>query len=98
MERVVITGMGVVSPIGNNIQTFWDNLIEGKSGISTIDTFDVTNHKTKIAGIVREFDAEEVLGKNVARRLDRFTQFALAAAEQAWTDAKLDIDSLDVER
>lgn len=98
MERVVITGMGVVSPIGNNIQTFWSNLIEGKSGISTIDTFDVTNHKTKIAGIAQDFDAEEVLGKSVARRLDRFTQFALAAAEQAWTDAKLDFDTLDAER
>nr|WP_106782986.1 beta-ketoacyl-ACP synthase II [Lysinibacillus timonensis] len=98
MERVVITGMGVVSPLGNDIQTFWSNLTGGKSGISSIDTFDVTNQKTKIAGIVRDFDADEVLGKNVARRLDRFTQFALAAAEQAWEDAKLDHDSIDVER
>lgn len=54
--------MGVVSPIGNNIQTFWNNLINGKSGISPIDTFDVANHKTKIAGIVQDFDANEVLG------------------------------------
>lgn len=98
MERVVITGMGVVSPLGNDIQTFWGNLIEGKSGISTIDSFDVTNQKSKIAGIARDFDAEKLLGKNVARRLDRFTQFALAAAEQAWEDAKLDLDSIDVER
>ncbi|MFC7687764.1 beta-ketoacyl-ACP synthase II [Ureibacillus sp. GCM10028918] len=98
MERVVITGMGVVSPIGNDIQKFWNNMVKGESGISTIDTFDVNNHKTKIAGLVRDFDADEVLGKNVARRLDRFTQFALAAAEQAWEDAKLDLDSIDVER
>ncbi|MED1093359.1 beta-ketoacyl-ACP synthase II [Bacillus paramycoides] len=98
MERVVITGMGVVSPIGNNIQTLWNNLINGKSGISTIDTFDVTNHKTKIAGIAKDFDADEVLGKNEARRLDRFSQFALAAAEQAWVDSKLDLDRIDVER
>lgn len=98
MERVVITGMGIVSPIGNNIQTFWNNLINGESGISTIDTFDVTNQKTKIAGVVKDFVAAEVLGKNEARRLDRFTQFALAAAEQAWVDSKLDLDHIDVER
>lgn len=98
MERVVITGMGVVSPIGNNIKTFWNNLIKGESGIVNIDTFDVTNHKTKIAGIVQGFDADEVLGKKEARRLDRFSQFALAAAEQAWSDSKLDLDRIDVER
>jgi len=84
VERVVITGMGVVSPIGNNIRTFWNNLIKGESGISSIDTFDITDHKAKIAGIVRDFDADKVLGKKEARRLDRFSQFALAAAEQAW--------------
>ncbi|HWI50029.1 MAG TPA: beta-ketoacyl-ACP synthase II [Rummeliibacillus sp.] len=98
MERVVITGMGVVSPIGNNIKTFWNNLISGESGISNIDTFDVTSHKTKIAGIIQDFDADKILGKKEARRLDRFSQFALAAAEQAWTDSKLDLECIDVER
>ncbi|KIQ87987.1 MULTISPECIES: beta-ketoacyl-ACP synthase II [Bacillus] len=98
MERVVITGMGVVSPIGNDIKTFWNNLIKGESGIVNIDTFDVTNHKTKIAGIVQDFDADEVLGKKEARRLDRFSQFALAAAEQAWLDSKLALDRIDIER
>ncbi|RDZ05060.1 beta-ketoacyl-[acyl-carrier-protein] synthase II [Priestia megaterium] len=98
MERVVITGMGVVSPIGNNIGTFWNNLIKGESGISSIDTFDITDHKAKIAGIVRDFDAEKVLEKKEARRLDRFAQFALAAAEQAWKDSKLDLNHIDPER
>ncbi|MEM5009009.1 beta-ketoacyl-ACP synthase II [Priestia megaterium] len=98
MERVVITGMGVVSPIGNNIRTFWNNLIKGESGISSIDTFDITDHKAKIAGIVRDFDAHKVLGKKEARRLDRFSQFALAAAEQAWEDSKLDLNHIDPER
>jgi 3-oxoacyl-[acyl-carrier-protein] synthase II len=98
MERVVITGMGVVSPIGNNVEKFWKNLTEGKSGISSIDTFDVSNHKAKIAGIIRDFNADDTLGKNEARRLDRFSQFALAAAEQAWTDSKLDIDDINLER
>ncbi|MBQ4869491.1 beta-ketoacyl-ACP synthase II [Priestia megaterium] len=98
MERVVITGMGVVSPIGNNIRTFWNNLIKGESGISSIDTFDITDHKAKIAGIVRDFDADKVLGKKEARRLDRFSQFALATAEQAWEDSKLDLNHIDPER
>ncbi|MGE7686428.1 beta-ketoacyl-ACP synthase II [Peribacillus simplex] len=98
MERVVITGMGVVSPIGNNVEKFWRNLTEGKSGISSIDTFDVSNHKAKIAGVIRDFNADDTLGINEARRLDRFTQFALAAAEQAWTDSNLDIDDINLER
>jgi len=98
VERVVITGMGVVSPIGNNIGTFWNNLIKGESGISSIDIFDTTDHKAKIAGLVRDFDADEILGKKEARRLDRFSQFALAAAEQAWSDSKLDLNDIDPER
>lgn len=98
MERVVITGIGVVSPIGNNIGTFWNNLIKGESGISSIDTFDTTDHKAKIAGVVRDFDADEILGRKEARRLDRFSQFALAAAEQAWSDSKLDLNNINPER
>ncbi|MFP3663525.1 MULTISPECIES: beta-ketoacyl-ACP synthase II [Priestia] len=98
MERVVITGMGVVSPIGNDIRTFWNNLIKGESGISSIDIFDTADYKAKIAGVVRDFDADEILGKKEARRLDRFSQFALAAAEQAWSDSKLDLNDINPER
>jgi 3-oxoacyl-[acyl-carrier-protein] synthase II len=98
MERVVITGMGVVSPLGNSLKSFWNNLINGKSGITTIDTFDISNHKAKIAGIVQDFDADKILGQKEARRLDRFAQFALAAAEQAWTDSELDLKDMDEER
>jgi len=98
VERVVITGMGVVSPIGNNLKTFWNNLINGESGISLIDTFDVTNHKAKIAGVIRDFDADKIFGKKEARRLDRFSQFSLAAAQQAWTDSELDLKRIDEER
>ncbi|WP_047154057.1 beta-ketoacyl-ACP synthase II [Aneurinibacillus tyrosinisolvens] len=98
MERVVITGMGVVSPLGNSVETFWQHLVEGRSGISVIDSFDVTRHKTKIAGVVRDFNAEDILDRKEARRLDRFCQFALAAAEQAWTDSRLNLDNIDTER
>jgi len=98
MERVVITGMGVVSPLGHSVESFWNRLIRGESGISRIDTFDVSRHKAKIAGIVRGFDAEALLGRKEARRMDRYCQFAMAAAEQALQDAGLSLEQLDHER
>lgn len=81
MERVVITGMGVVSPLGNTVEHFWNGLIQGKSGITRIDTFDVSRHKSQIAGLVRELDADGLFGRKEARRMDRFCQFAVAAAD-----------------
>lgn len=97
MKRVVITGMGIISPLGNDLDTFWRNLVEGKSGISSIDTFDVST-KTKIAGVVRDFNPEERLGQKEARRLDRFAQFAVAAAEQALEASQLQLEKIDHER
>ncbi|TGB00367.1 beta-ketoacyl-[acyl-carrier-protein] synthase II [Sporolactobacillus shoreae] len=90
MERVVVTGMGVISPIGNDVETFWNHLVTGKSGIRKIDTFNTELYKTKIAGLVRNFDAAKLIGKKDARRLDPFCHYALAAAAQAWNDARLD--------
>ena len=98
MKRVVITGMGVISPLGNDIDSFWNQLMKGQSGISLIDSFDTTDYKTKIAGIVRDFDADEILGRKEAKRLDRFSQFALAAAEQALEHSQLQLDQVDLER
>ncbi|GIP31577.1 beta-ketoacyl-ACP synthase II [Paenibacillus sp. J2TS4] len=98
MERVVITGMGIISPLGNDVDTFWSRLVRGESGISVIDTFDTTGHKVKIAGLVKDFDADARFGRREARRLDRFCQYALAAAEQAWDDAALSLEQLDPER
>lgn len=98
MERVVITGMGVISPLGNNVETLWRHLIEGKSGITAIDTFDVSNSKTRIAGLVRDFDAEGIWGRKEARKMDKFCQFALAAAEEALENSGLELDKIDLER
>lgn len=98
MNRVVITGVGIISPLGNDVDTYWSRLVRGESGISVIDTFDTTGHKVKIAGLVREFDADARFGRREARRLDRFCQYALAAAEQAWNDASLSPEQLDLER
>ncbi len=98
MERVVITGMGVISPIGNDVDTFWEHLHSGKSGITPIDSFDTERYKTKFAGVVRDFDAEARFGRKEARRMDRFAQFAVAAAEQAVQDAGLDMEKVERER
>lgn len=98
MKRVVITGMGIISPLGNDVNTFWNRLVNGESGISLIDTFDTSQLKTKIAGCVQGFDAEGRWGKKEARRLDRFAQFGLAAAEQALEQSKLQLDKVDRER
>ncbi|MBG9943023.1 beta-ketoacyl-ACP synthase II [Brevibacillus formosus] len=98
MERVVVTGMGVISPIGSTVNQFWNSLVQGKSGISPIDTFDTARNKTKIAGLVRDFDPVERFGRKEARRMDRFCQFALAAVEEALEDAELRLDELDRER
>ncbi|MFC9706549.1 beta-ketoacyl-ACP synthase II [Paenibacillus sp. NPDC056933] len=98
MERVVITGMGIISPLGNDVHTFWNGLVEGKSGVSPIESFDTTSYKTKIAGVVRDFDGEGRFGRKEARRMDRFVQFAVAAADQALADSGLVMDHVDRER
>jgi len=98
MEKAVITGMGIVSPLGNDVDTFWRRLRNGESGVGLIDTFDSSKFKVKIAGLVRGFDAEGRFGRKEARRMDRFTQYAVAAAEQAWADAGLDLGKVDKER
>lgn len=98
MERVVITGMGIVSPLGNDVDTFWQGLKEGRSGISQIERFDVTDFSTKIAGQVRGFDGEAIFGRKEARKMDLFCQYALFAAEQAVQDADLNPELIDRER
>ncbi|CAM3407078.1 MULTISPECIES: beta-ketoacyl-ACP synthase II [Saccharibacillus] len=98
MERVVITGMGVVTPLGSGVETFWSKLIAGQSGVRTIEAFDASLHKSKIAGEVRDFDGAALLGAKEARKLDRFCQFALAAADEAVQQSGLDLSRTDRER
>jgi 3-oxoacyl-[acyl-carrier-protein] synthase II len=90
-RRVVITGMGVVSPVGNDVDTFWNSLITGKSGIRKIDRFDTTGFATQIAGTVNDFNPEDFIDKKEARRMDRFVQYAVAAAKEALQQSKLNI-------
>ncbi|OWR28991.1 beta-ketoacyl-[acyl-carrier-protein] synthase II [Saccharibacillus sp. O23] len=98
MERVVITGTGVVSPLGSTVDAFWSNLTQGRSGVARIESFDPSGYKTQIAGEVRDFDATGLLGAKEAKKLDRFCQFALVAAEQAISQAALDPEKIDRER
>jgi len=90
-RRVVITGLGTLNPLGNDVATTWQRAINGESGIATITHFDATDFKTRIAGEVKDFDPNGRFGRKEARRMARATQLALAAAEQALTDAKLTI-------
>ncbi|QQE80764.1 beta-ketoacyl-ACP synthase II [Alicyclobacillus sp. SO9] len=90
-RRVVITGMGAVTPIGCDVESFWNNLKAGKSGISRIDTFDVSEYTTRIAGIVRDFDIAQYMDEKESRRLDPFAKFAIGASMQAMQDAGLEI-------
>ncbi|MDG0794398.1 beta-ketoacyl-ACP synthase II [Cohnella ginsengisoli] len=98
MARAVITGMGVVSPLGADVASFWKGLVEGRSGVRTIEHMDVSGYKTRIAGLVQDFDAEAMFGRKEARRMDRFTQFAIAAADQAIAQSGLDMEKTDRER
>lgn len=97
-RRVVITGLGVVSPVGLDKDEFWSNLLAGKSGIGLIDRFDVSQFPTRIAAQVRNFDVQKYIPRKDARRMDLFVQYACAAAKQAVLDAALDFSIVDRQR
>ncbi|MBS3969327.1 MAG: beta-ketoacyl-ACP synthase II [Clostridia bacterium] len=97
-KRVVITGMGVLSPVGIGLEEFWTSLTEGKSGIGPVTHFDASNLATTIAGEVKDFDPQKYMDKKEAKRMDRFTQFAVAAAAMAMEDAGLSKNNVDCER
>ncbi len=97
-RRVVVTGVGVVSPAGSNIKDFWENLLAGKSFISKVSKFDVSDYPVQIAAEVKDFNPEEYLDKKELRKTDEFVQFAYAASKQAIEMAKLDIESIDRNR
>ena len=91
MRRVVITGLGAISPLGNDVNSTWANIVAGKSGVGPITHFDASHHETRIAAEVKGFDPVAAFGRKDARRMDRFTQLALFAAAQAIEDAGLKI-------
>ena len=97
-KRVVITGIGVISPIGNSKSEFWSSIINGKGGIGPVTKFDVSEHTSKIAGEVKNFDTSHLLNSKESRRMDGFVQYALLAADEAIKDSNLDLNSENPER
>ena len=94
-RRVVITGLGAVTPFGIGVDKFWESLKAGKSGISTSESIDISKHVVKISGEVKDFHPEEYMEPKVAKKMDRFIQFAMVAADEAIKDSKLDVEKED---
>jgi 3-oxoacyl-[acyl-carrier-protein] synthase II len=97
-RRVVITGIGVITPLGSDLTMFWQNLLAGKSGIGPVTRFDTSNFDSKIGGEVKDFTAEEFMPAKETRRTDRFTQYAIGAARKAVADSKIDLSKADLNR
>lgn len=95
MKRVVVTGLGAITPIGVGVDNFWNGLKEGKVGIKSIDRFDVTDYKAKVAGQIDDFNPGDYMDVKAAKRMERFCQFAVAAAKEAMEDAGIDMTKED---
>jgi 3-oxoacyl-[acyl-carrier-protein] synthase II len=98
LRRVVITGLGAVTPLGNTVQDYWNNLVNGVSGAAAITRFDASKFKTKFACEVKGFNPEEYFDRKEARKLDAYAQYGLAAAHQAMLDSGLDLEKVNVDR
>lgn len=98
LKRVVVTGLGAITPIGNNVKNTWESLLNGVSGAGPITLFDTTNFKTKFACEVRDFDPNDYFDRKEARKLDRYTQLAIAAAKESIEDAGIDGEGIDKKR
>ncbi|MCB0466332.1 MAG: beta-ketoacyl-ACP synthase II [Aequorivita sp.] len=95
LKRVVVTGLGALTPIGNNIEEYWDGLVNGKSGCAPITYFDTEKIKTKFACELKNFNAEDHFDRKEARKLDRFAQYALVSSDEAIKDAGINLDEVD---
>ncbi len=97
-RRVVVTGLGIISPVGNTVEQAWNNILAGKSGIRRVTRFDPSRLSSQIAGEVREFDAAQVLSPKEARRMDTFIHYGMAAGLQAWRDSGMQVTADNAER
>ncbi|NQZ88128.1 MAG: beta-ketoacyl-ACP synthase II [Colwellia sp.] len=98
MRRVVVTGLGMLSPLGNSPESTWQNLLLGKSGISNIEHFDTSLYTTKFAGLIKNFDAQNYMARKEAKKMDLFIQYGVAAGVQAFKDSGLEIDDVNTHR
>ena len=97
-RRVVVTGIGAITPIGNNLNDYWTALTEGKSGAAPITLFDATNFKTKFACEVKGFSPTDFIDRKEARKLDRFCQFAVVVADQAINDSGIALEKINLKK
>ena len=97
-RRVVVTGLGTVCPVGNDVETMWENIKNGVCGIDEITHFDTTDFKVKLAGEIKKLNVEDYINKKEAKRLDRFSQLAMIASKQAYEDARLNAEEIDANR
>ncbi|HSH09973.1 MAG TPA: beta-ketoacyl synthase N-terminal-like domain-containing protein, partial [Oceanipulchritudo sp.] len=93
-KRIVVTGMGAMTPLGNDVNSFWEGLVAGKSGLRRITAFDPTDYQCQVAGEIPDFNPDQWMDPKDAKRNDRYTQFAMAAARMAMADAKLEAKNL----
>ncbi|MFK5877924.1 MAG: beta-ketoacyl-ACP synthase II [Flavobacteriaceae bacterium] len=98
LKRVVVTGLGALTPIGNNIEEYWDGLVNGVSGANPITHFDASKFKTQFACELKNFEVTDFINRKDARKMDKFTQYAMVAADEAVLDAGFDIEKLDKDR
>ena len=98
IKRVVVTGLGSITPIGNNLQDYWQGLTAGRNGVGKVTLFDASNYACQIGAEVKGFDPHDYIEKKEAKRIDRFSQFAIATSKQALADSQLKIDDLNADR
>jgi len=98
MRRVVVTGLGMLSPLGNDPETTWQNLLLGKSGISNIDYFDTSEYPTTFAGLIKDFNAQDYMERKEAKKMDLFIQYGVAAGVQAFRDSGLEVNEENAHR
>lgn len=98
LRRVVVTGLGALTPIGNTIQEYWEGLKNGVSGAAPITHFDASKFKTQFACEIKNFNVTDFIDRKEARKLDKFAQYAVVASDEAIVDSKLDVEKLDKDR
>jgi 3-oxoacyl-[acyl-carrier-protein] synthase II len=98
LKRVVVTGLGALTPIGNNIEEYWDGLVNGKSGAAPITRFDTTNFKTQFACELKNFTATDFMDRKFSRKLDIYAQYAMVASDEAIVDSRLDLETVNKDR
>ena len=95
IKRVVVTGLGALTPIGNNIEQYWNGLVNGVSGAAPITHFDASKFKTRFACELKNFDVKDFIDRKEARKMDRFSQYAMVATDEAIEDSELDLEKID---